>query len=285
MDNLYLLRQAGFSGSPNHRGELPNQFCPYHEHRHRSPSLSVNIYNGFYCYSCGARGSIRKLLKDSGVSFYQTQVSYDEISFDSIDVHEEKLAPSWKSNDSEVQVWSKLYHPYMAKRGFDKPICILNKIGYDRSEARITIPVYFNGAYYGCVKRTVLDEEPKYTQPINFPRRSILYSPLSQPERSDVVIVVEGPLNAIRATQFGFRSVATFGCMPSQDQIDLVLNLKERRVVICPDNDQAGRDSLLCWADYDVDVMQLQSSDVCESSQEEFEQCLLNSEPIIGALI
>ena len=55
------------------------------------------------------------------------------------------------------------------------------------------------------------------------------------------VYVTEGPLDAMWLDQLGLPSVALLGMSMSQTQRDLLLTLPTKEIILCLDNDQAGK--------------------------------------------
>jgi DNA primase len=132
-------------------------------------------------------------------------------------------------------------------RGFDKQFLVKNKVGYDTNTYSVTIPIFFSGDYYGVIRRTILeDHQPKYKYPEHMPKRSLLYMPLYvENPTNKKLLIVEGSLDALKCAQNGYYSVATLGCMPTQEQINIISDYCRQNgleSILLYDNDQAGID-------------------------------------------
>jgi DNA primase len=290
MNNIEAaLNENGFKGRANWKGEMPLQFCPFHRHNHRSPSLSLNIKNGYKCYSCGEKGSIWRFLDAVGIESFFDRGGYSvddiwKILNDEVDSEEDILTPLDDSRAIECAGW---YHDYWQSRGFDEQFCRNNRLGYNSKRLRVTIPVYFRGGYYGSLQRTVLeDEKPKYLIPQNFQRRKLVYEPITDPQsnvkddsKKDILLITEGSIDALKANLFGYNSVATLGCMPSREQIEIVMNRPERKKILAFDNDDAGKSSLEIWmkTNYPFHVMQTRAKDIAESDKEDVDRAVADS--------
>jgi DNA primase len=81
---------------------------------------------------------------------------------------------------------------------------------------------------------------PKYLYPQNFKKSRVLFGGnLVQP--SELLCVVEGPLDAMWLNQLGYNAVAILGMSISKKQVELVQELPVGEVVLCLDNDEAGQ--------------------------------------------
>ena len=281
------LNENGFRGTANWKGEMPLQFCPFHKHNRRSPSLSLNIKNGFKCYSCGEKGSIWRFLDAVGIEAYFQSKDYslDEIRaiLDGEDDAGDALEPLDDTRAKECAEW---YHEYWAERGFDEQFCRNNRLGYNSRRLRVTIPIYFRGRYYGSLQRTVIDEKPKYLIPQNFQRRKLVYEPLTIPGSNvidggneNILLITEGSLDALKANMYGYKSLATLGCMPSQEQIKIILDRPERKKILALDNDEAGKNALQIWlkTNHPFHILETKAKDIAEATKEDVDEAVANS--------
>jgi DNA primase len=246
---LDLLSQCGIKGKPNHKLDMPLNFCPFHDHNYRSGSLCVNPgKQQFICYVCGAGGSIRKIFYQAGLDvgdLYSQIKTKDDFSLalaemlkDFIPKEEEKN----KSDISEIEKYS-YSHPYLINRGFTKEILAKNYVGFNRENARVTIPILFNGKYHGVIQRTVVDEMPRYLYPENLQKSILTYNakPLEL-KNNDVEIWCEGSLDALKAAQCGYRARAILGGFVSTHQLKMINN-SPKTIILAFDNDKAGNDA------------------------------------------
>lgn len=249
-DLLELLAECGFRGRPNHQGELPLQFCCFHAHNRRSPSLRINVIKKkFYCWSCEARGSVNKILKAHGLGYFEGFNTEDEF----VKKMNDLLKPDAETDPSnaianfdpiELKAF-KYNHPYLLKRGYSQAILDANDIGFDKVTASVTIPVWFNREYRGIIKRTVLpDYLPKYTYPPGFDKVNVFYEP--RPIKGmikEYTLYCEGSLDALKSADADYYSRAILGCNFSEFQAKAV-ETDPRQPIIALDNDPAGQEGL-----------------------------------------
>jgi DNA primase len=242
MDILDLLKQCGIDKRPNQQGNIL-YWCCFHDHHFKSPSMSINVEKRvFFCWNCGAKGHVRKIFYHYGLwggnwdnsTDYTSLLDYFDKEFE---LQEDELNTA---DEKELQDY-KWLHPYLTKRGFDKQFIKANGIGYDRKTLRVTIPVYFKGNYYGCIKRTVVDDIPKYLYPDNFQRSAVLFTPQTVKVKNNKVrLFVEGSIDALKAANYGYLSNSILGCHASQIHIREIQNCSEVPIIAL-DNDPAGQ--------------------------------------------
>lgn len=296
MDILQILNDLGFKGRPNYKGDLPLAYCNFHEHHFKSPSLCINIDKKlFVCYSCGAKGHIRRILYNFGISFNGWQGVTSEKEFDKqIDgIMDEFVVQPEEMNLSDEGELKKyrFKHPYLLRRGFSAEILRKNQIGFDKETARVTIPVFFQGRYYGCIKRSACGFEPRYLYPDNLQKSAIVYSPEPMASKDDSVeFWTEGSLDALKIAQFGYHANAILGSMFSVVQMD-ILKKSPRRKVILLDNDKAGKQGTqhllenYKGTDIEVFVYPENIKDPGDFTEEMFEQQLCNTKDKFDMLL
>lgn len=249
MDSLLdLLSECGFRGRPNHQGELPLQFCCFHEHHHKSPSLRINVIKKkFYCWSCEARGHVNKILKAHGLGYFEGFNTEDEFVKKMNDlltpqVTEDPSAAITNFDSIELNDF-RYNHPYLLKRGYSQLVLDANGIGFDKKTAAVTIPVWSQREYRGVIRRTVLpDYLPKYTYPPGFDKVNVFYEP--KPVGNIIKefrIYTEGSLDALKAAMHAYYSRAILGCNFSEFQARAI-ETDLRTPILALDNDQAGND-------------------------------------------
>jgi DNA primase len=243
MENIVeRLKFAGITGrltGKEYHGKCP--FCSKNK-------FYVNIKSGKYiCFSgsCAKKGHIASILGNFQVDInevFNKSLFYQDKEGNEIDVeHDIKELDDYK-----------YIHRYILDRGFDKGFLAANKIGYDKETHRITIPMFFDQKYFGCIKRTVIDQDPKYIYPPGLPKKEILYVPPVCEAPGDskwinknkkVLLVVEGSLDALKAAQNGYRAMATLGCFITAEQMSLIEEYARSynlEIVLMFDDDEAG---------------------------------------------
>lgn len=285
---LDLLAECGFDGRANHKGEMPLQFCPFHEHNFNSPSLQINVDKiVFYCYSCHTSGNIRRIFYHFGIGDeylgggISTDEDFEKRLQQALNNFEMPTEEQNVSDQSELQSY-RFIHPYLLKRGYTKELIVRNRIGFDKGSTRITVPVFSNGHYYGCIKRTVLDIHPRYVYPANFQKSALLYSPHPiEIIHNEVELWCEGSLDALKAAQHGYIAKAILGCSISKVQIQY-LEESPREIVLALDNDEPGQrgisELLRLTNRFDISILQYPegTKDVGEMTKEQLDWAVTN---------
>ena len=81
---------------------------------------------------------------------------------------------------------------------------------------------------------------PKYMFTKGFKKSRALFG-INHVVDSETLYVVEGALDAMWLDQNGYSAVAVLGAIVSKNQMDLISTLRPSEVVLCLDNDEAGR--------------------------------------------
>lgn len=285
---LELLAECGFEGRANYKGEMPLQFCPFHEHNFNSPSLQINVDKTvFYCYSCHTSGNIRRIFYHFGIGDeylgggINTDNDFEKRLQQAVNSFEMPLEERNVSDSSELRSY-QFIHQYLLRRGYSRELIVRNRIGFDKGSTRITIPVFHNGAYFGCIKRTVLDIHPRYVYPANFQKSALIYAPKCVKVLSpDVEIWCEGPLDALKAAQHGYIAKAILGCAISRVQIQY-LEETPREVILALDNDEPGQrgvsELLRLTNRFDISILRYPDGikDIGEMTNEQLDWSVLN---------
>jgi DNA primase len=129
----------------------------------------------------------------------------------------------------------------------------------DRFHRRVLLPVRrADGQLAGVIGRDVTDHaRHKYlntARTVAYNKGSLLYRPLELDRRDAVVIVCEGPLDALAiaaaatARDGGVHPVAPSGTALTTEQARIVADLSAGEPVICADADPAGATAAAKWA-------------------------------------
>lgn len=235
--------------------------CPIHENSVNPEAMYVDDRGGYYCFACNSGGNVINFLSD-----------YEHISYSAAT---ERLASMLNINlkdDAEYQDQKRLEDKFNGykkrglagvdnvkqylteKRGFTEETIQTFELGM--WDGKMTIPLLdANGRTVGMAVRQ-FDAKPKYMNS----RNNILYDKseflfgLDKARRliKNTVYVVEGYMDAISGHQMGIPTVAYCSNELHRDQIR-ALNQYLRRdttVVICPDNDEAGKKRIPRVRDY-----------------------------------
>lgn len=241
-------------GANNNRPNI-NTFCPT-GHDKETASLSIFKRDGrFLCFGCGIKGhNWNDLAKYLQIDKLDEESLPDPFETLALDLKNE-LKKSMLSFELpwDLEPWKGDY-VHDKKHGVviaEETLTALDACRrYDDYYNcwRIFFPVYQYGELEGYVSRR-LDKKKKgqpykrkYLNAENMPSQKILF-PLDAVERmnSDVVVLVEGPLDAVRLLNFDIPALAIMGTnnYHPDNRLDL-LNIGADRVIIAMDSDPAG---------------------------------------------
>lgn len=218
--------------------------CIFHEDN--SPSMQFNIRSGlFICWSCGARGSMKKLQKQLGISGnVDTTPDLEELRH--------KIGMLSSDNDERPGILpEKTLKRYTfptdywtENRGFTDEAIRTFQLGYDPMENHAIIPVRdINDKLISLIRRD-LDPDAfiRYKNAKRFPRKHTLFGAwLVAKYQTNYVVVTEGPLDAVSVWSAGIPAVAQFGSSLSEEQVQLLRQLGLDKIVLFYDNDKSGR--------------------------------------------
>jgi DNA primase len=239
MDWTQILLEAGF--------DIPlenSQFlikCPFHGDTHAS--CSINVDKGMWiCFRGCGQGSLRSFIQrffgfdDPALSKYLDE---REFSFD-LNMFDEEL-PLEVGDLLEVE--SPFKHGYVPEwifdRGFTKKALKRWNCGID-SNNNLIIPIKDRESrLVGWVTRQY-NREPKYLYSKGLKKSRVLFGEFNI-EPCSFVCITEGTLDTMWLDQHGYNSVAILGANMSFSQQEAVLKLPTDELVLCLDNDDAGR--------------------------------------------
>lgn len=227
--------------------------CPKHEDA--KPSLQINVEKGlFVCFSCGWKGSIKRIGNYLGVN-----VAAGEISDASLMKLIESIVAKPEDSilvrpESYLRRYTTTETNYWRGRGFTMDTINKYQLGYDVFANAATIPVRgTNGELYGVTRRFMANDSPvKYKYPKHFIRRNNLFgSWVAKSANDTMAVLVEGGVDQMAVDQAGYLSLATYGSSLSRMQVRLLYELGIESVVLFFDDDDAGREAT--YGKYDPD--------------------------------
>lgn len=273
----YVLRRMGIT-EVKQNGEWLTTTCPLAPWTHAGgtdsrPSFGIHEatgVSGVHCFSCGFKGGVLSLVQQYGRHAVKDGIWSEEDlqqmqDFVILAEDEDKVdRPSVPTKDVEVPEdltsYLKVYHEYFEERGITRATARLWNLGYvdmyENKEAHIYLdnralfPVYAkSGLQYhlkGIVGRSTIGEEPKYKNaPPDFKKVDYVYGGWLVGEHR-VIIVVEGPVDAIKVNQQliehgldGMFAVSLLGASPGEPQIAW-LKAHADEVICMLDNDPSG---------------------------------------------
>lgn len=251
--------------------------CPFHE-GDRDPSFTIYTHNDtYYCFGCGAWGDPVKFLCDyKGWSAKEAQ-EYVGVDYEYKKVEKAKII---KTRDT-LRTWEYLYrvaqiyhanlitntgaYNYLQSRGLsDHTIqsnllgytdgrilrieytedfriaheCgLINNQGYEVMSHRITIPNVTGIKTVDFIMgRTVINDRVKYLG-TRMPKPMYGFSEFA---KSPVLFMAEGQFDWLLLKQWGYPAIILSGSqLPRYHQ----MNLRDKLIIIVPDNDSAGQES------------------------------------------
>lgn len=237
------------------RGRSGNEWdivCVFH--KERNASMRVNVAKGlFFCHGCHEKGGMAKLARQVGVrySFDQTEAALATMHSKLQKLKEVRgeKTPAYKPESDLTRYllptgyWTD---PRPQGRGFTGEMVELFDLGYDPLQDVAIIPIRDHvGRLLGYTRR-FLDPKAdvRYKDPKGFSKATHLFgSWLADQHESGTVVVVEGPLDAVKVWQAGYVGVAQYGSYLTEEQIKILKKMGTVTVVLMYDNDQGGKRS------------------------------------------
>jgi len=225
--------------------------------------MSINLNTGLWqCFKSGNKGNFIQLYAYmEGLTYNQAEA---DILFKEFDGQIETYTPpvttkkpphgwatgigelhlksitveDYDSEDRLVQhAWTFLYE----RRLFDlekndRTYYVSTKGKY---AGRLIIPFLENSEIFYFQARALGDETPKYLNPTDdWPRSSHILYPYD--ECANLLVVCEGPLDAISLQIQGVNATCTMGCSVSEIQVEALKDF-DGKIIIGYDNDDAGK--------------------------------------------
>ena len=201
----------------------------------------------FHCFKCGASGRLKSIQinTDGAFGVYEDllKLKLQDTTLDCTD--EDEGDNMFYLPVTKIEHGTVAYN-YCNKRGItDELISYYDiRLGVNDLVGRIVIP---NNIYGSCwtdmySARTVIDQIPKYKNPVGANKTDIVFNLKSIKDYQDQVIIVEGVITAICG---GKDCVATYGCHPSDSQVKQILEKNPKSIICCYDGDEAGQTGLI----------------------------------------
>lgn len=199
--------------------------------------LYVNPRNGlFHCFRCSYKGKLKNRSSLSSIKENNVE-KLRELTKTDNDSDELTLIPFYSKPLTEKQ------YNALKNRGItDSDIKFYNICGREQDD-RIQIPNFVKGIFTDITcnweydKTKVTDKNPKYIMNEGVKKNRTLFNIYNIPENVDSIILCEGIFNAITA---GRNAVASFGCVLSDRQCDLILSKNPKKIIIAYDSDEPG---------------------------------------------
>ena len=215
--------------------------CPFHHDT--SESCSINIDKGVWiCFAGCGQGSLKSFIQEyKEWDFKQVNnylVNYKDTYSKSL-FTQPTLVVDGPLPEVNIPYKTGMVPKWIFDRGFDKKSMRKWLCGITPSNG-LVIPVKDKDfRTVGWIIRQQ-NQIPKYLYSKGLKKSHILFG---QPyiRECEYVCVTEGPLDAIWMNQLGYPTVALLGMSMSSKQRDLLLTLPTKEIILCLDNDDAGR--------------------------------------------
>lgn len=247
-DYLGMANMLGISGQV-HNDELYTK-CPMHVDR--SPSFGLNVRTGLWiCHrGCGSGDFTKLVMKVNNVSVREASAWIASNGRKvTVEVVRDRLAKLLKPSEN-IAVEDRWWEPYYRSlpegvmcnwflaRGFSWSAILEWGIRWDDREQCVVIPVMSRERELaGIIQRHLRSGKPKYWNNPELPKSRLLYGHHLQ-QVQGMILVTEGPLDAVWMNQLGYPAVAILGAELSSYQADLLMPYTE--VVLSLDSDEAG---------------------------------------------
>lgn len=256
MSDLYQTLIHTLHAEQDRKGEwhCPCQFCG----KPSTPKNPHHSFNeqGFYCFVCGEGGSLKKLADQAGITEETPRPILPKPA-----PKKQDYIPDWKKNptiylrrlcrDYEVYPKWREYKPLSSK------IIESHLLGYGVLPAskckhkRLIVPLIFEQKLYGFRGRAIDCDCGKWLS--SYGSEGILYNSeillkdtayysFGDSERkTEPVLIVENPIDALMLEERGLKSVATLGVTMWKDEwTEMIKSTNPKLVVVVYDKDLAG---------------------------------------------
>lgn len=217
--------------------------CPFHVDD--KPSLAINTEKGVWiCFAGCGQGSLKSFIrtKTGWSASAINKFIADNSSGNTENIFQiNEPAPLGLPPLEEKEFPFKQYMvpKWIFDRGFTK--FTLNKWGCGITSTNgLVIPAHDKDSkLVGWVIRREFGI-PKYVYAKGFKKSQILFGQ-HLVDTSNAVCITEGALDAMWLNQLGYQAVALLGMQMSKAQEDLILGLPSKEIILCLDNDIAGK--------------------------------------------
>lgn len=235
------------------RGDEAALTCPneinHHGGKDRRPSFSINLDGrGAHCFACGFslghKGVLRWLAGDD-----LTDVDLQYLHARGLINQMRESNTSLFTQETPAPVFMPPGTPWDTDfRGISA--ATYQKLGaihcrQGRYRDRLVMPITLNGKLIGLDARALEGQEPKYLRPRNSTCRSNWLFPLDHWRGAKEMVLGEGLFHAINGVDKNVPVLSYFGVHNwSQDKLLLLLDAGVEHVILAPDPDAAGAESV-----------------------------------------
>lgn len=242
--------------------------CPWHNEKRAA--FSVNLESGKWsCLACHVKGrNIMQLVaRMEGISDDKAEDVLERFGVDTIAALKEELremlrakleSRQQKVDRTSTDEWKKYSEEipgYLVERGFTPEVIKQHRIGFNRGDRTVCIPVFEQDICRFVYTRVTWKKTgvrmPSYHYPKGVDKAHYLWGmdrPLEDYAEAPLYLC-EGSLDALWLRQHGFSNAfAVLGSYMSWDQVKRVESMAPSEVVLVFDNDKAGFDCTVSTA-------------------------------------
>jgi len=249
-----VLRHYGVelrrSGKDQYRGR-----CPIHRGEGRDAFHANTARNVFYCFACGAGGTVLDFIADmERCSLYEAAEKLETMisSFGlSRPAAKEKELVTERRKVSSPLAFSlrgiDCAHPYLAERGISKETALTFGVGFYTGpglmQRRLVFPIHnVAGELIAYCGRSVDQTQPRYRVPPGFAKSEVLFNLHRAAATEETsVVTVEGFFDCMKVHPAGIQPVvALMGVVLYEPQCCALLG-RFQQVILMLDGDVAGR--------------------------------------------
>lgn len=213
--------------------------CPFHDDQR--PSFAVNIETGVYkCQACGASGSFVNLVRE--IEAHDTLFDAEQhliVTYGRfVPSVEEPLSLDFGDREEETFMTlpaSVTKSEYLSSRGITWEVAKLFGARY-ALESLILPWLDESGRCITMKHRSTVDKRFWYDPPINDGRLRRLLFGYHLAKDAQMIVVVEGEIDAMSVTQAGFAAVALGSSDVTDARISVLRRAKAEEIVVFVDN-------------------------------------------------
>ena len=216
--------------------------CPFHHDT--SESCAINLDKGVWiCFAGCGQGGLKNFIKEykdwqyyevaDYLSIYKSVIKDDLFTFEE-DEQEIELP------EIDIPYTLGAVPQWIFDREFSKSSMRKWRCGVTGRNGLVIPMLDQNERAVGWAIRQE-KQIPKYLYSKGLKKSHILFGHHLINTQADILCVTEGPLDAMWLTQLGFNAVSILGAIVSKKQVELLLSLPIKEIVVCLDNDDAGQ--------------------------------------------
>lgn len=252
----------------NFEGDEVKVLCPFHTDTH--PSASINtLKNTFHCWVCNVGYNEEQFLaKTKGLSIKNATKLIQRLEESEVDWDYTYKADLWADSAFLNEV---------LKLGLTKETIETNRLGMAFVEEKkyLAIPVFYNGFLVDVRRYNLLKHQNMPKMVANKGAQSGYVIPYDLwRSNMDTTYIFEGEKDMLTARNLGLNAITLTGGAGATPNEFVINDFKNREVVICYDNDDAGRQGAQHLfeqlSEYAFSVKYIDISELVKEEKEDF---------------